>query len=544
MTILLSVLDIPIDLTFNKNVCQLCFDIIDEIDAFEHNLTLAKDKLKEKHHKLTFNLTENNSFFIDRLLKSPASAQNTDSEDGILEELKTDLWALNHETPENIECSKTSETWTISLLRSETEDMDLNVAGELYCFHCSQEFNSVQERIFHVQSPVTCRCCNETKFPDETTAWHHTCQSQDPTTTSSNKLEIVRKPHFMQNSFQCQNCKLSFDKEVIYWMHFYQRHPKYSKMNLCYICQFPVPDALAFRRHFLIEHYAHFYQCPHCQMEFKNSDQIETHLESHEKDKEEDFQEEEMPILVKKSYISKSFARSLRRDEPLSKLEHFKANMDIGLYPPPDPSKIITSFNQVPEDIRDECLKTIDLLRTMPYQIQTFDAQNDWDLVMLKCQVSNLSFGIPGESHCFECQKNFNSVQDRIQHNLTSHHADCKSFKCSSCKNQIFHDNSQLVKHLRKRHADDLTIFADKIWTDFDYCQEDGWLKCQLCPGAFQSEIAFYAHHLESHKPSQSCLQCTVCGKVSANIMEFKRHVLMIHGGFTHVCIVCGKRYG
>ena len=38
-------------------------------------------------------------------------------------------------------------------------------------------------------------------------------------------------------------------------------------------------------------------------------------------------------IIKKGAYVSKSLARSFRL-EPLSKEEHYKANMDIALYPP------------------------------------------------------------------------------------------------------------------------------------------------------------------------------------------------------------------
>ena len=34
-----------------------------------------------------------------------------------------------------------------------------------------------------------------------------------------------------------------------------------------------------------------------------------------------------------------------------------------------DPTKVITSFNEVPEAIRDESIRMVDLLRSMPHQI-------------------------------------------------------------------------------------------------------------------------------------------------------------------------------
>ena len=42
---------------------------------------------------------------------------------------------------------------------------------------------------------------------------------------------------------------------------------------------------------------------------------------------------------------------------------------------------------------------------------------------MLKCQVTNFSYGIPGESKCYQCseEKHFNSIVERFQHHFEYH---------------------------------------------------------------------------------------------------------------------------
>ena len=47
--------------------------------------------------------------------------------------------------------------------------------------------------------------------------------------------------------------------------------------------------------------------------------------------------------------------------------------------------------------------------------------QLKWDLIMLKCQVSSFSYGIPGESQCFECLEHFNTITDRFLHEFNNH---------------------------------------------------------------------------------------------------------------------------
>ena len=53
-----------------------------------------------------------------------------------------------------------------------------------------------------------------------------------------------------------------------------------------------------------------------------------------------------------------------------------------------------------------------------------------------------------------------------------------------------------------------------------------GRKSCQLCPGAFTSDLAYYYHHFRSHRPKSEILDCKVCGKTAKNMMMFKRHVL------------------
>ena len=121
----------------------------------------------------------------------------------------------------------------------------------------------------------------------------------------------------------------------------------------------------------------------------------------------------------------------------------------MGLYPPKDPTELITSFNEVPEAVRNDAIKAIDLMRTMPNKICSAEEQTKWDVTMLKCQVSRakFAFGIPGESQCFQCLQQFDSIIDRLSHEFSVHATN--SFNCVKCPNQTFQDNSMLMRHLK-----------------------------------------------------------------------------------------------
>lgn len=121
--------------------------------------------------------------------------------------------------------------------RSETQDMDLNIPGERKCFHCMKSFDSVQTRIFHeeklchLKNVISCsQCCESSIFDDENEAFDHVTNNHD-----FSEFDFFREP---TEAFHCLNCCLIFPNEISYWIHYYRRHPKYSKETLCTVINF------------------------------------------------------------------------------------------------------------------------------------------------------------------------------------------------------------------------------------------------------------------------------------------------------------------
>ena len=50
-------------------------------------------------------------------------------------------------------------------------------------------------------------------------------------------------------------------------------------------------------------------------------------------------------------------------------MEYYQTNPEIVLFPPKDPSRVITSFNEIPDNIKADSIRTMELLRNMPNQI-------------------------------------------------------------------------------------------------------------------------------------------------------------------------------
>ena len=108
--------------------------------------------------------------------------------------------------------------------------MDLNIPGDLKCFHCQKSFDSVLNRIFHeeevhLKSVISCSKCPEMSFSDENEAYDHITQNHD-----ISGRDFFREP---TEAFNCLNCCLEFSEEISYWIHYYRRHPKHSKENFC-----------------------------------------------------------------------------------------------------------------------------------------------------------------------------------------------------------------------------------------------------------------------------------------------------------------------
>ena len=57
--------------------------------------------------------------------------------------------------------------------------------------------------------------------------------------------------------------------------------------------------------------------------------------------------------------------------------------------------------------VKEDAVYTLELLRTMPVQITNEIDQLKWDLVLLKCQVTNLFFCLAVQDHSVKIQAFF-----------------------------------------------------------------------------------------------------------------------------------------
>ena len=242
----------------------------------------------------------------------------------------------------------------------------------------------------------------------------------------------------------------------------------------------------------------------------------------------------------KKGYMSKLVLRG-RKKSILEGIEYYKANLDMALHPPQEPSKIITSFSDVNETIMNSAIETIEALRNMPQSLTNTKDQLKWDLIIFEGQVPNLHFGIPGESQCHNCHIIFNNILERLHHYFTKH--DLKNFQCQKCS-RIFNDWKLLYRHLSREHQDMSNRPRSTLDVPVPILTKAGVYNCDFCSSAFTSQLAYYHHFLEWHKPLPEHLICSMCEKQSfSNPLDLKRHVLIHHGGYSHICLICNKRY-
>ena len=250
--------------------------------------------------------------------------------------------------------------------------------------------------------------------------------------------------------------------------------------------------------------------------------------------------EHETEAPKKKGYMSKLVQRG-RKKSILEGIEYYKANLDMALHPPEEPAKIITSFSDVNATMMNSAIETIEALRNMPQSLTNTKDQLKWDLIILEGQVPNLHFGIPGESHCHDCHIIFNNILERLYHYFTKH--DVKNFQCQECS-RFFNDWKLLSRHLSREHQQMSNKPRSTLNVPVPLLSKSGVYNCDFCSSAFTSQLAYYHHFLEWHKPLPEHLICSICEKQSfSNPLDLKRHVLIYHGGYRHVCLICNKRY-
>ena len=308
-----SVLTLPI-IDVNSITCQICFDIIDEIDVFEHNLEKAKSRLQKRREpiKEDFKGLHQGDFvkrieesknvqpqtngkslhpiFIDRLLtktrwKSQEKFKNNNEFKELIQDFEEDLIDLVNDIPKRLSCQKDAELWIRTLLKTETGAIDLNIPNESKCFLCSRSFATVQDQINHInsshQTTITrCTNCNQ-DFSDESLAHEHLLQTHNILP----RLEIpnARNPIRFNNNFQCSKCDLEFYTELSYWFHHYKRHRKSLNLSKCQFCPSLFHDLSVYRRHVLIKHCQYVFQCFACPETFEeeSGQSLIKHIRSH-----------------------------------------------------------------------------------------------------------------------------------------------------------------------------------------------------------------------------------------------------------------------
>ena len=332
-----SILDIIIDtlglkcVDLNSMACQLCFELIDEIDAFEHSLLKSKEKLRNKFYAVketssnsfedykievdyvdnisdheekiittsipTFTLSDN-PVLIDRLLikanwkKKCGAIINEVQED--MDHFENYLETICINTPLKIDSIESSLSWTKELLRHSIDNMEYNIEGELQCFECSAIFKSVYDRINHfienhvkiLECFIYCNHCHKI-FHQENEAFQH----RESIHESNPNLKSVQNNLIVDATlFHCKKCSpgFSFNNELVYLFHTYKRHPKYNEIKTCPICSLDVPTLNAYRRHILIQHSAYVFQCQKCPVVFEDSDadiKMLEHIKIHDEQK-------------------------------------------------------------------------------------------------------------------------------------------------------------------------------------------------------------------------------------------------------------------
>lgn len=155
---------------------------------------------------------------------------------------------------------------------------------------------------------------------------------------------------------------------------------------------------------------------------------------------------------------------------------------------------------------------------------------------------------------CDQCDKIFNSKNDKIMH-INSKHAVKKDgkFECSICREAVFPSQKYLRNHIKYKHfaifiqcphCDRNFQFQSQLKEHLVIAHDVGEslkIKCEECGEEFKTKKQFRSHKHAVHDKRPDSI-CPHCGK-SFLAKAIKTHIKNVHGEGLHFCEECGKSF-
>jgi len=510
-------------------------------------------------------------------------------------EFELDVAFFRDKLPQELKTPEDTLRWHIILMRSEMELTHYGMAGELSCFDCNQEFDSVAKKVEHMlqshtgvvrDKMFTCEFCttDQVSFDDEDAAFAHMESEHGGLKTLMARQTSEREP--TQNPgddrFLCGLCGVASSTELGYWYHWSKRHPKYKGLA-CPLCGVVFSSTPDLRRHVLITHLGYKYNCNECVFVSVDDEEIAIHVQNHidsmvEKKKSDYMRQKQRYIktqhdLIKSNkknkimmaskfeaaikdedggedgeggekYVGRAlksttsqWAKRSRENVPLNVAERAAFNSDQYLIEQKGSYDALKHIPQLKADLDEH----IELLKTMPSIIADQETAINWDVALLKTETTRLTFGIPGENKCFTCDALTSNSVDKHTHLLSVHGngENGESYKCNICI-KFYSSEDTAWSHTKKAHV---ALWKEDRGEKREPIKlQNGDLQCPYCTVIATSELAFWVHMTGRHKRFKN-IRCQMCEMVCINAGAFRRHILIYHGGYKFKCPECPKTF-
>lgn len=370
----------------------------------------------------------------------------------------------------------------IRLVKSADAEIKIDVS-DVTCEICSESFPFLDEIIDHLifkhQLPY------EKDIDMLVSAYRLVdlqCLLCDKSFTFLSKLISHMNTDHPNNSFECSECKKTFNKKRDLDSHLRAHHKKYHACTKCGET-FPTNSALQIHRS-----NAHSSTCNICFQVFSSDGKRLAHLKS-----DHDTEQSKCGFCNKVLTTKQAFIRHAANCEHKPKEETVVID---------DEEKKMSV-----KEIRNSLAAIFNMTTALPFKF------------------------FMNRLRCFYCTRDFTTCEELKEHSLSEHpHCDI-SFKSMRLRNrydgvQIKVDTSSLSCRLCHIELQDLSDLIDHLTKEHK-------VKCDMTVES----------NLQPFKLIKDNYPCPICGEVYRYFGLLLKHVSASHSGNKHICMYCGKAF-
>uniref|UniRef100_A0A0K2VHF2 Zinc finger protein 27like [Tupaia chinensis] n=1 Tax=Lepeophtheirus salmonis TaxID=72036 RepID=A0A0K2VHF2_LEPSM len=487
-------------------ICHSCYDLIEEIDFFEYNAGLSKDKLRSR---LPLVEDEENK----ELEKEEEACGSSINKEKVREERKS----LEMDSTSIVIDIITSYQFDLFKLRCPQDFWpEMSECESTICHLCeSSSFPSWRDKISHylkshsTELPFICPIDNESlNDPFDSHFIHDHGFKEWTSDFSFFKLIEETETSLQAHHEQCTKCGLICTSEMSFLYHCTFHHQMDPEpFNNCLFCTNISTNFKDLITHVLKSH---------CGMMLSsNSDNCDT-------------SDLDQCLDTPDKYLC-----DILEIDNEGNLFHDNADLNQ---------------TKLTEILREH----LETLTPIPSEINNDSDGDAWDIDKLKRILDDPkteeTIQVKGERKCFSCKLEFETHMKKICHRSQIHSSiEGPTLQCNFCL-ESFSLESNATNHVKEEHG----FSTQHPWYLSQHPSEDlitdsegkislgsGGFQCSVCGLNCSSLIHFLIHKISSHFSNTQEYDCDYCFEKYPSKSNLRLHVLIDHGNYKYQCPVC-----